>query len=232
MPTETMDGTANGTSMSSGQGPERLQDAASGILDQAGRTATTQASRTMARAGDTLKEVARAVRETGGQMRESRPEIAGVTDTVAERVEQLSSYLREHDAQEVLSEAERLARRQPALVVGGGLVVGLLIGRLLRSGAEPAGGQGSTYGSTTWTPQSSLASRPGSGYGTGYGGSYGQGTGSTGSVGDSLAATDIAASGGTGEFPTDAGEEYLSPEGSATTGSTSALSGGRSTGAE
>src|SRR5829696_1281131 len=185
MPTETMQGSANGTSTSTNQAPERLAEAATGILDQAGRTATSQASATMTRAGETLEQVARAVRESGTQLRQDRPEIAGIADTVAERVEQASTYLREHDAQEVFAEAERFARRQPALVVGGGLAIGLVIGRLLRSGAEGSSGymsQSGARGSSRWYPESSAATNPGSSYGTGYGGTDDRVSGGTGSA--------------------------------------------------
>ena len=177
MTTDTMHRSGNGSAPSQGQAPERLADAASGLLDQAGRTATTQASRTMDRAGETLEQVARVVRDSGNQLRQDRPEIAGVVDTVAERVEQASTYLREHDAQQVIGEVERFARRQPALVVGGGLVVGLLAGRLLRSGAEPMTNGSSSrqfaQGSSSWP----TGSTPGSGYGTGYGATLAESTG-------------------------------------------------------
>jgi ElaB/YqjD/DUF883 family membrane-anchored ribosome-binding protein len=197
MTSETMQST-DGTTSSGSQGPERLQQAASGIIDQAGRTAETQASRTMDRAGDALQEVARVVRDSGNQLREQRPEIAGLADTAAERVEQVSSYLREHDAREIMTEAERFARRQPALVVGGGLALGLLIGRVLRSGSEQGSmGQSSQFasghGQSGWYGGTSGSGTPGNGYGTGYGTSYDRGTGGLADTAGNLAATDAAA---------------------------------------
>lgn len=222
MPSDTMQTSTDGMS-SSGQSPERLTQAASGVLDQAGRTAETQASRTMDKAGEALEQVARAVRDSGNQLREQRPEIAGIADTAAEKVEQVSTYLRQHDAREVISEAERFARRQPALVVGGGLALGVIIGRLLRSGAEPqqgqsssgydqgrggmrgylAGGTSDPTGQSGWYGGTNGGSTPGNGYGTGYGTAYDAGTGGLGDTADNLAATDAAAggtaySGGTG----------------------------------
>ena len=213
MPSDTMHTSNGDMGSSTSQSPERLTQAASGVLDQAGRTAETQASRTMDKAGEALDQVARAVRDSGNQLREQRPEIAGIADTAAEKVEQVSAYLREHDAREVFSEAERFARRQPALVVGGGLALGLVIGRLLRSGAEPQQGQGGqgydrgqggmrgylgggsadATGQSGWYGGTNGGSTPGNGYGTGYGTAYDAGTGGLGDTADNLAATDATA---------------------------------------
>lgn len=121
-------------------GGERLQDAASGLIDQAGRTAETQASRTMTKAGETLDQVARAVREAGSGLRGERPEIAEFADTAAGRVEEAAQYLRVHDAGELIDEATRFARQQPVLVVGGALLAGLAIGRLLKSSTSMGSG--------------------------------------------------------------------------------------------
>jgi len=210
MQTDSIQTSSNGNGTSQSSSPERLQDAASGILDQAGRTAETQASKTMDKASETLEQVARAVRESGNQLRTERPEIAGFADTAAQRVEQASTYLRQHDAREVVAEAERIARRQPVLVVGGGLLLGLALGRFLRSGAEPmnnttgrqfgaggatgwSGGTADQYpteyaGSTLSSRSAGASSSPSSGYGTGYGASYAPST-----TADNLTTTDAVA---------------------------------------
>ncbi|HET7472166.1 MAG TPA: hypothetical protein VFJ71_03475 [Candidatus Limnocylindrales bacterium] len=202
--------------------PSRLGDAAGDVLDQAGRTAERQASTAMTKAGDTLDQVARAVRDSGDQLRTDRPEIANVADTAAQRVEEIATYLRAHDAREILDEAERIARRQPALVVGGGLLLGLIAGRLLRSGAEPttsngsaqywsggagsgsgAHGEASYRGASGWSGGGSSdvsssrpagSSMPTSGYGTGYGATYDSTVDDVPSTAaGNLAATDAAA---------------------------------------
>ena len=80
----------------------------------------------------------------------------------------------------MLADAQDVARRQPALVIGGGLVAGLLIGRALKSaGSQPAT---STAAGQDWYAAGysgsgdQIRGRTGasSGYGTGYGASYDQ----------------------------------------------------------
>lgn len=165
---------------------DRLQDAAGGLLDQAGRTAESQASWTMTKAGDTLDEVARAVRDAGSGLRQDRPEIAGFADTAAERVEEAARYLRVHDASDLIDEATRFARQQPVVVVGGFLLAGLALGRLLKSGSTA-----SRYGYGMTGDYRGTGYRSGSDYGTGYGSDYGTTyRGSTAYAGTSRAATE------------------------------------------
>jgi hypothetical protein len=159
---------------------DRLQDAAGGLLDQAGRTAESQASWTMTKAGDTLDEVARAVRDAGSGLRQDRPEIAGFADTAAERVEEAARYLRVHDAADLIDEASRFARQQPVVVVGGFLLAGLALGRLLKSGSTA-----SRYGYGMTGDYRGTGYR--SGYGTDYDTSY---RGSTAYSGTSRTATE------------------------------------------
>jgi ElaB/YqjD/DUF883 family membrane-anchored ribosome-binding protein len=193
MTTDTTQRSTNGSSASSSS-PARLQEAASGVADSAGQAAQTQASMAMDRAGEALEQVAQAIRDTGNQLRQERPEIAGIAETGAQRVDQLSMYLRQHDARALIDDAEQFARRQPAVVIGGGLALGLLVGRLLRSGAEPMTGSGQGWQSgytsgrsaTAWTgtgtagASSTAGTGYGTSYGTDYGTSYGQTAGTTG----------------------------------------------------
>lgn len=180
-----------------------LQAAAGNIGEQAAHSADVHASSMMDRAGDTLGQVARAIRDAGQGLREERPEIADVANTAAERVEEAGQYLHEHTASEVLAAAQDVARRQPALVVGGGLVLGLALGRLLRS-TQDAGqggrswddasqGYGRSYGLAADADRrydvgsGYGAGTAGAGYGTGYGSGEG-GYGAYGSAGVSAAA--------------------------------------------
>jgi hypothetical protein len=159
-----------------GEQGEQLKHAVTGLADQATRTAEARASTTMTKAGEALHEVAGAIRRAGDDLRADQPEVAGFVDTAATTVEDAASYLREHDAGEAVAGIQDFARNQPALVIGGGLALGLLLGRFLRSGAAAADGR------QRFEPQASgamgdrgasarfAAGRHGSGgYGTSYG---------------------------------------------------------------
>jgi ElaB/YqjD/DUF883 family membrane-anchored ribosome-binding protein len=114
-------------------GPQRLADAAGDIAQQATSVAEQRASSTMTQVGDTLEQVAQAVRGAGDNIRTDQPQLAGFADTAAGQVDRAAQYLREHDAREVIDGAQDFARRQPAVVVGAGLALGLLVGRALKS---------------------------------------------------------------------------------------------------
>jgi len=169
---------------------DRLGEAASGLIDQAGQTAEAQVSSAMTRAGDTLSQVAQAVRRSGEGMRDQEPLIADVADTAARRVEDLSSYLREHDAREVFRTVEDFARRQPAVVLAGGLALGLALGRFLKS----AEGTGGSFGAGA---QQGYGAYGGYGASSGYG-TVGYGTPGYGTTGRDMSAAGYAAAGAAG----------------------------------
>ena len=123
-------------------GPRRLADAAGDVAEQATSVAEQRASSTMTQVGDTIEQVARAVRSTAEELRNDQPQIAKIADTAAERAEGAAQFLRQHGARDVLDEAQDFARRQPAVVVGAGLALGLLVGRAIKS-AGPSGQRGS-----------------------------------------------------------------------------------------
>ena len=143
----------SGGTNGSPQGHE-LQEAATGLMEQAARTADAQASTTMTRVGETLETVATHIREAGEELRADQPQVAGLIDTAAERVEGAAAYLRDRDASEALENIQRIARSQPALVIGAGLAAGLIAGRILRGGAETAAADAAPSASATRTSTS------------------------------------------------------------------------------
>jgi ElaB/YqjD/DUF883 family membrane-anchored ribosome-binding protein len=119
-----------------------LQKTAQELASEVGQTAERQADTVMDRAGTTVRDVAESIRSASADLGQRQPHVARWGDMAADRLEDAAGFLEQHEPREVLDEAQRVARQQPALVVAGGLIVGLALGRLLRTASE--GGQQSS----------------------------------------------------------------------------------------
>ena len=150
-----------------------LQETARELASDVGQTAERQADSAMRRAGSTVREVASAIRTASDDLTEQQPQIGRFADLAATRLDDAAAYLDEHQPAEVLEEAQRLARRQPAIVIAGGLALGLVLGRVLRTASRPASGSASDR---DWYAQ---GYRGTSGTGNGRGSSYPSGDGAT-----------------------------------------------------
>jgi hypothetical protein len=157
-----------------------LKDAAAGVADEAGRTIEKSAARGMSQVGDTLHQVADAIRQGSASLETEQPQIGGLIGTAANKIDEAATYVTDREPMELMDGAQAFARRQPALIIGGGLVAGLLLGRALRSasGQGPADASrqdwyGAGYRQSSARPATGT-SRVSSGYGTGYGASYDQ----------------------------------------------------------
>jgi ElaB/YqjD/DUF883 family membrane-anchored ribosome-binding protein len=143
-----------------------LQQTAKELAAEVGDTAEQQADSIMTNAGSTVHQVASTVRTVGDDLRGQQPQIARYTTMAADRMEDVASYLDGHQPRELLDEAQRFARRQPLLVVAGGLAVGLALGRLLRTAGSPSNGQndGDWYRQGYRSSNGGMAGSTGAGY--------------------------------------------------------------------
>lgn len=84
-----------------------------------------------------LHNVAEALRQTSSNLEmQDQSMVAQYSNQVAEGVEKASTYLEEHDFEDLIYEAEDFARRQPELFIGGAFTLGLLAARFLKSSAS------------------------------------------------------------------------------------------------
>lgn len=127
-------------------GGSSMRDQVRGLKDQAieqGRTslrdardrAASSLGETKGRVAEQIGAVAHAFRQAGDQLRgqQQGQRIAGLTDAMAQQAEQAADYLRRADAAVLRHDVERLTRSQPALVLGGAFVAGLIGARFLKS---------------------------------------------------------------------------------------------------
>jgi uncharacterized protein (DUF2384 family) len=120
----------------------------SGVLDRVKQSATTQFAQQKDRGVDAIGSVTRAVRSTTQRLRDEKHEtIARYVDQAVDRIDAWTKQLKDKDVNELVTDVQRLARRQPALVIGSAFAVGLVAARFLKSsqqGTAPAAG-GGTY---------------------------------------------------------------------------------------
>ena len=144
-PATTPAATAGATTGPDGSGStgvrDQIREAKNQVVDHA-RTTLTQARDSAAssltdskgRLADQVTHVADAFRNTTDHLRQqNQSQLAGYADGVARQAERLAGYLRNADFRAMGDDLEQLARRQPALVVGGAFALGLLAARFLKS---------------------------------------------------------------------------------------------------
>ncbi|MGH7509514.1 MAG: hypothetical protein ACREMZ_08585 [Gemmatimonadales bacterium] len=116
-------------------------------LEQARDRAGSSLGESKAQLADQFGTIAQALRRTSEQLRsEDQQRIAGLTETVARQVDQIGDYLRNRDARAMRTDLENLARRQPGLVVGSALILGLVGARFLKSSQRGRRGSRINYG--------------------------------------------------------------------------------------
>jgi len=116
---------------------DEAKEVAVKVAEQAKQAVGEQVSRRAERSASDLEQVARALRGTKQEL--SGNMAAPYVDKAAEQLERLSDYLREANPSEIVQGAERFARREPLLFLGGAFLVGILGARFLKSSAHHDG---------------------------------------------------------------------------------------------
>jgi hypothetical protein len=120
---------------------DKVVDQARSSLRQARDSAASSLNDSRKQAADTITTIASAVRGTGDRLRtDNQTSVADLTDSLADHVERLSSYLRERDLRAVRDDLQAFARRQPAVAVGVALAIGVLGARFIKSSRRSGGG--------------------------------------------------------------------------------------------
>ena len=153
--TSAAGGASIGSDVSGGSGLEggdRRQ--ASRLIDQVKDKATSQMNAQKERATAGLGSVADAVRQTGRQLRDQQHDgVAQVVESAAAQLERFSNHLRNRSLDELVSDAQRLARQQPAIFVGTSFAAGLVAARFIKAsspGRQERFGSGSGGNRNEW----------------------------------------------------------------------------------
>jgi len=114
----------------------QTQQAAGQALDKAKDTVKSQLGAQKDKAVGTLGSFTDALHQTGQQMRQSGQGVFGdYADSLAGQIDRAVDYLRENDVDDLTAQIEDVARKQPALFIGGAFVLGIALARFLKSSA-------------------------------------------------------------------------------------------------
>lgn len=82
-----------------------------------------------------MQGVAHAIRTAADELTKELPETAGYIRKAADRVDQLSSAVRDRPIEDLFHELDGFAHRQPLTLFGGSLLAGFALSRFLKSSA-------------------------------------------------------------------------------------------------
>ena len=110
------------------------------MLDRVRDSAAAQLSTQKDRATDGLGSVARAVRQSAEPLRNNQQDtIAQYVEKAADQIERFSTSLRQREVSDLVDDAQRFARRQPALFIAGAFAAGVIGARFLKSSSPNRG---------------------------------------------------------------------------------------------
>ena len=118
-----------------------------GVAQKIRNEANARLSSQKNRALDGVGGVTQAIRQTTQSLRDQQHDtIARYVEHVLGQADRVTQNLRQKDVGELIDDAQRLARRQPAVFVGGAFALGLLVARLLKSSPPDRHRAGSRHG--------------------------------------------------------------------------------------
>jgi hypothetical protein len=77
-----------------------------------------------------------ALRDSARSVEDEDPNVAYFANRAAERIERIADYIRSTDLTGLRHDAEDLARRHPALFMGGMFIAGIVLGGLVKTSAK------------------------------------------------------------------------------------------------
>lgn len=114
-----------------------------GLMKKVKEGAVSQLNTQKDRATDGIGSVARAVRQTTQPLRDAKQEtIAHYVEQAAGQLDRLSNTLKEKNVSDLVDDAQRFARRNPAIFIGSAFALGLVAARFFKSSRERGGTSG------------------------------------------------------------------------------------------
>jgi vacuolar-type H+-ATPase subunit H len=114
---------------------ERVRHTAREKADAIKREAEEKAEQSKSEVAGRAFTIANAIRTAGRELDAQGEPLGAIAEIAGDKVAELSRYLDDHSAGELIGDMESIARRQPWFFVGGAFAIGLLAGRFIKAGA-------------------------------------------------------------------------------------------------
>lgn len=121
---------------SGGQGQTSQLPSVAGVIGQVKQQASSRVNEQKARAAEGLGSVASAIKSASEQLRTENQTLATYADKAVDQIQLFADRMRDKEPEEMVRDAERFARRNPAAFVGGAFVLGLALARFLKSSGD------------------------------------------------------------------------------------------------
>jgi hypothetical protein len=135
-----------------GEAGRQAREAASSLASQATEQVRQIADRQVSVGADFVAELAESLRAAADSLDVSVPQLAGLARGAAERIDGVSTTIREQSAQDLARTTASFARRHPAALFGAAALGGFLLVRLLSS-ASAGSGEDETEEYDEWTDE-------------------------------------------------------------------------------
>jgi hypothetical protein len=134
---QKIDDAAGQAKDAAGQATEQAKQTAGQATEKARKSLQEQVDRRSTEAGEQVGSTARDMRSVAEQLRsQGKEKPAQLADQAADQVERVGGYLRDSDADKLLRDIEDFGRRQPWVVVVGGLALGFAASRFLKASSS------------------------------------------------------------------------------------------------
>jgi hypothetical protein len=123
----------------------------SGVTERIKQDGKQRVETTKRNAADQIEQVANVIGRAGSELGDGQPRLANYANQAADRVNALATRLREASIEDLLEDTRDLARRNPGLFILGGVALGIVVSRFLKSSASNLNsGEEWEYGTETY----------------------------------------------------------------------------------
>ena len=124
---------------------QKTQEQVGEVAEKGRGVVRDQVDQRSTQAGEQARGAAHTLRQAAVQARgEGNDQHARLAEQGAERLDRLGGYLTDADGDEILWRVEDVARRQPLLVAGAGLLLGIAFARVLKASSHERAQQSRT----------------------------------------------------------------------------------------